>query len=271
MKNLSFTLMFVLIQCVALGQDIYQKDGKILRASGMRRDGGVIFARVASPVNGQETALVTVNAVERIVFPDDPRLRDAAASAYAGDAASVLSKTVPLFSYARQWADIPGNTLTEVLRLMIPGLLASRKMSDLSRLVESWVPTNDPDLESVVQLLKLKISGADKASFEHACKLLVLDTPGTLGAAVAWMEQGYSALEERNWASATRAFASVRLFSQNWRLLQPAALLGAIEACRGNGSSEQTAPFMTDLLSEYSETPQARTAKNLPPLNAPKK
>ena len=271
MKSLSRLILFLLVQCVALGQDIYQKDGKVLHASGLRRDGGVIFVRGASQVNPQETLLVAVNNVERIVFPDDPRLRDAAASAYAGDAAAVLTKTGPLFSYARQWAEIPGNTLPEVLRLMIPGLVASRKMSDLTRLVESWVPTNDPELESVVPLLKLKISGVDKTGFENACKALVLNTPGTLPAAIAWIELGYSALEARDWPAAIRAFASVRLFSQNWRLLQPAALLGAIEACRGHGSSEQTAPFMTDLESEYPETPQARIAKTLPPLTPAKK
>jgi hypothetical protein len=211
--------------------------------------------------------MIAVNSIERIAFPEDPLLREATALAYAGDAPSVIHKTAQVFSYAKQWSDIEGNTMPDVLKLIIPSFIAAGKKAELNRLLESWVPTKDLDLEKTVHLLRLSERGVHLAEFELECKRSIEGAPGTLSAAVAWVVLGKTALEARQWTSAIRYFTSLRLFSQNWRVLQPVALLGAIEACRGNGSPDQASIFFSDL-EEYPESAQAGIARSLPPLRS---
>jgi len=268
MKALFFLALSLGCAVCGSAQDIYQKDGKVVRAASLRRDGGLVFAKLTSQGENQETVMVAVNSIERIAFPEDPLIREAMAHAYAGDAPSVLKKTTQSYSYARQWLDVEGNTMATVLRLMIPSLIAAGKKSDLSKLLETWVPTKDPDLETVVRLLRLKERGDQGDMFEMECRRLVEGSPGTMSAAVAWIYLGRNALEARQWTSAIRAFTSLRLFSQSWRVLQPVALLGALEACRGNGSSEQASIFLSDLESEYPKSAQAGIARSLPPLSS---
>lgn len=268
MKSLSFLVIILASMGCASGQDIYQKDGKVLRATNLKRDGGVVFARLMSQGENQETAMVAVNTIDRIVFPEDPLFREAVEHANLGDALAVLNKTSQARSTAREWADINGNTMADILRLMIPSLIAAGKKSELSRLLESWVPTKEADLETTVGLLKLHERADQQDKFEMECRRVVEGAPGTLSAAVAWTYMGRKALDSRQWNSAVRAFTSIRLFSQNWRVLQPVALLGAIEGCRGNASPAQAAIFASDLESEYPGSAQASIARSLPPLSS---
>lgn len=259
-----FTLLLVVLPLLhgARAEDIYLKTGKIVRASSLRRDGTVAFAKLTTPP--EETSLIAINQIERIAFTEAPEMREAAAAAYAGDAQTVLTKASAPLAYHNQWHDVPGNARNAILRLVLPAFVNARKTQDLKALLQAWIPTGDPDLEATVQLLSLTLLNPDKPAFEKAAASATATCPGTLCAAVAWIEQGNAHLSTGQWAQAARAFLSVRLFSPGWRLLQAPALLGAIEACRANDQITESLPLIEDLQTEYPGSQQTRIANALP-------
>jgi hypothetical protein len=266
MKFSTLLLAFLSLLHGAHAEDVYLKTGKVVRASSLRRDGTVAFAKLLTPP--EETSLIAINQIERIVFTEAPEMREASAAAYAGDAQTVLIKTAAPLAYHNQWHDVPGNARGAILRLVLPALVNTRKTAELKTLLQTWVPTGDPDLEATVQLLKLRLLNPDKTAFEKAAVSATSTCPGTLSAAVAWIEQGNTYLSTGQWAKAARAFLSVRLFSPGWRLLQAPALLGAVEACRGNDQIPESLPLIEDLQTEYPGSQQTRTANALPKLKA---
>lgn len=262
MKPHTLLLAFLSLLHAATAEDVYLKSGKVVRASNLRRDGTVAFAKLTTPP--EETSLIAINQIERIVFTEAPDMREAAAAAYAGDAQTVLIKTAAPLAYHNQWHDVPGNARAAILRLVLPALVNTRKTPELKTLLQDWVPTGDPDLEATVQLLKLRLLSPDKTGFEKAALSATSTCPGTLCAAVAWLEQGNTCLSTGQWAQAARAFLSVRLFTPGWRLLQAPALLGAVEACRANDQIPESLPLIEDLQAEYPGSHQTRIANALP-------
>lgn len=262
MKQFSLLLISLSLLSEVKAEDVFLKTGKVVRASNLRREGNVAFAKLITPPG--ETSLIAINQVERIVFTEAPEMRAAAAAAYAGDPQTVLSKTAAPLAYHNQWHDVPGNARSAILRLVIPALINARKTEEIKTLLESWIPTGDQDLEATAQLLKLRLLNADKPAFERAAASVTATFPGTLSAAVAWIEQGNSWLSTGQWTQAARAFLSVRLFSQGWRLLQAPSLLGAVEACRGNDQIPESLPLIEDLQNEYPGSLQTRIANALP-------
>lgn len=262
MKSFILLLAALTLLHRARAEDVYLKTGKVLHASNLRRDGTVAFAKLITPP--EETTLVAINQIERIAFTEAPDMREAAEAAYAGDAQTVLIKTAAPLAYHNQWHDVPGNARAAILRLVLPALVNARKTPELKTLLQSWTPTGDPDLESTVQLLKLVVLNPDKLAFEKAAVYATSTCPGTLCAAVAWIEQGNTFFSTGQWAQAVRAFLSVRLFSPGWRLLQPPALLGAVEACRANDQIPESLPLIEDLQTEYPGSHQTRIANALP-------
>lgn len=262
MKTALFLLFSLALVSWAKAEDLYLKNGKVVRVSSLRRDGNVAFVKLLNPP--EETSLIAINQIDRIVFPESAELREAALAAQAGDAQTVLIKTAAPLTYHNQWHDVPGNARMTLLRLAIPALICARKNAELKALLETWLPTGDPDLEATAQLLKLKFVNSDPAGFEKAALSATTTSPGTLCAAVSWLEQGNAYLSTGQWPKAVRSFLSVRLFSQSWRLFQAPALLGAIEACRANDQIPQSIPLIEDLQSEFPGSKQALIANGFP-------
>lgn len=262
MKTVLFLLFSLAFLPWAKAEDLYLKNGKVVRASSLRRDGSVAFAKLLNPP--EETSLIAINQIDRIVFPESVELREATVAAHAGDAQTVLTKTAAPLAYHNQWHDVPGNARVALLRLALPALICARKNTELTALLQAWLPTGDPDLEATAQLLKLKFVTTDPAGFEKAALSATSTSPGTLCAAVSWIEQGNACLSTGQWGKAVRSFLSVRLFSQSWRLFQAPALLGAIEACRANDQIPQSIPLIEDLQNEFPGSQQAVIANGFP-------
>lgn len=259
MKRLLIFLWVMPLSLIA--DDVYCKDGKVYRGLKLRKESGFIFGKHLVPKDPQEQdAIIVANQVDRIVFSEPQTLRELRQAAYAGDAALVLEKGEALIAEHRQWADTPGNYWRDLMRSEIPALYVLGKTEALQKLIKEWVPTGDPDLEDGVKLVAMRHGGAEKAAFLEICKKATATNPGSLVAAIAWIELGHAALEEKNWPAAVRSFLSVEVFASAWRLLLPEALLGAVRACVSNGQQPQAAVFAQDLRNEYASSPQAARA-----------
>jgi hypothetical protein len=249
--------------------DVFCKDGKAHRGLVLRREAGILFGRSAAPkdVQEQETVIV-LNQVERIVFSEPAALREMRQAAYAGDARSVVDKGAQLILEHRPWADVPGNYWKELMRAQVPALVALGDNEGLQNLIKAWIPTGDLDLDDSARLLGMRAGGVDRAAFLELCKKATAGSPGTLVAAISWLELGREALAQKQWPVAVRHFLSVEVFASPWRLLLPEALLGAVRATAANGQPAQASVYARDLQSEYANTPQA--AKVAEALSAPR-
>lgn len=256
MKCVLWALWMMMLPLPA--DDVFCKDGKVHRGLVLRREAGFIFGRQVSPKDAadQETVIV-LNQVERIVFAEPPALRELRQLAYAGDSRAVVEKSAQLITEHRPWADVPGNYWRELMRAQVPALYALGEIEEIQKLIKTWVPTGDLDLDDGVRLLGLRSSGTDRGSFLELCKKATAGSPGTLVAAIGWLEQGQEALAQKQWSVAVRHFLSVEVFASPWRLLLPEALLGAVRATAGNGQPAQAAVYARELQSEYAHTPQA--------------
>jgi hypothetical protein len=250
--------VFLALMLPLCADDVFCKDGKVHRGMVLRREAGILFGRSATPKDGQEQETVIVlNQVERVVFTEPAALREVRQAAYAGDARAVVEKNAQLIAEHRQWADVSGNYWRELMRAQVPALYALGENEELQKLVTAWIPTGDLDLDDCVRLLGLRPNGAEQGSFLELCKKATAGSPGTLVAAIGWLELGRDALAQKQWTVAVRHFLSVEVFASPWRLLLPEALLGAVRATAANAQPAQAAVYGRDLQSEYAHTPQA--------------
>ncbi len=266
-------LLFLVLLAVCLpglqAQDVLLKDGKVLRSLGIRREGNFLFLKATNPEGAVSETLLQLNLVDRIVFGEVPVLVELRQQAATGNVEGVLAKTEPLLPFARPFADIPGNLWAEVLRLRLSALAVSPRPEAFAALQKQWLPTGDADLEAAVKLVASKLSGTDRKALEQTCRSLAVPGPHTVTAGVAWLELGAAALETREWKAALRAFLSVGVFAPAQRLLQPAALLGAIRAFVGMEDFNSAKSLLEELRTEYPGAAELKQASALIPLPPP--
>jgi hypothetical protein len=240
-------------------EDVFLKDGTVVRNVGLRREGAFVFGK---PEGGQDI-LIPVNTIVRIAFRESGGLRDARDGNYAADSRTVIDNTGAEMTYHKTWIDIPGSMWPTLMRLRLPALIAAGRTSDLDDLLKDWTPKGDPELDAAVALLNLKRSGAARPELQKAWKAAIEDNVGTLSAAISWIELGNEAAEAKDWDTAIRYYVSVQVFAPNWRPLHPLALVGAVKACLANEQPGQAIPFSEDLKTEYPRSSQAKAAEKL--------
>ena len=86
---------------------------------------------------------------------------------------------------------------------------------------------------------------------------------GDEGSALAQLALGRTFLQKKDGQGAIRAFLTVKIFYPTATLLQPAALLGAANACLLLKDEERATQTLRDLMAIYPESPQASEAKKI--------
>jgi hypothetical protein len=267
MNRLRFLLLLCPFLLVLLhpqegtAQTIQLKDGKILYANEIRRDGNFLLLKAAKPDGSVTDELVQLPQLERIDFPEPPALAEARVLAQTGDAAGVLEKTTEPAAFFRTYADLPGNPWPEVMRLRLPALAVSGEAALLSDLQKNWVPTGDTELDTAYRLMTAALN--DPAGAATARKALAQPGAGTLAAAISWLEIGRGALEARQWRDALRAFLSVEVFVPQHRILLPKALLGATKASLEKGDRAKASALAQEIASDFPNSPESKAAAEL--------
>jgi hypothetical protein len=124
-RFLAPALLFLACLHQGRAQTLQLKDGKVLLAKEIRREGNFLFLKVAT-LNGEVgDELVQVPQLERVDFGEQPALVEARQLAQSGDAAGVLEKTSQPADFFRAYADLPGSPWPDVMRLRLPALAAA--------------------------------------------------------------------------------------------------------------------------------------------------
>ncbi|MEI6712789.1 MAG: hypothetical protein WCO60_03495 [Verrucomicrobiota bacterium] len=271
MKRLLFFPWLLAVCLSARAEDVFLKDGKVVRAQGLRREGNFLFVRTVNAEGVGSEALLQFSQVERIAFGDPPAMVEARKLANAGNAAAVLEKTASLVPSTRLFADVPGNLWADLVRLRLPAIAILKDRDALSELQKQWVVTGDADLEEALKLVvESQAAGDSKASLQR-WKSVAVPGATSLTAGLAWLELGKAALEAKQWKEAVRAFLSVEVFVANYRILHPPALLGAIRAFVSSGELKDAKIRMEVLQAEFPNSAELRLAAELMPLPPVKK
>lgn len=251
------------LACLPQGsaQTLQLKDGKVLLAKEIRREGNFLFLKVATPTGEVGDELVQIPQLERIDFGEQPALVEARQLAQSGDAAGVLEKTSQTAEFFRTYADLPGSPWADVMRLRLPALAVAGSAEKLAELQKGWAPTGDPELDTAFRLI---VAGQnDPNGARTARKALAQPGAGTLAAGISWLEIGQAALDAKQWRNAARAFLSVEVFVPQQRLLMPKALLGAAKAFKEKGDLGKAANFVQELRTDFPGTAETAAAEEL--------
>lgn len=245
-------------------EDVILRDGKVIRATSIRRDGTFLFAKVPGNEASAETVVPFSN-IERLGFADYPPLLEVRQLATSGQAEAVLEKTESLLAVARLWADFPGTMWPEVARLRLAAIGATQRWEAIATVQPHWFASGDADLEASFKLLQARANGTEISNLQAAWKSLAQPGSSSLSTSLAWLELGEDALASRRWKDATRAFLSVEVFGTSFRILHPRALLGAIRALVGNGEFKAAIPLREALQTEFPASAETKQARELLP------
>ena len=134
MKRLLFLPWLLAVCLSAHAEDVFLKDGKVVRAQGLRREANFLFVRTVNAEGVGSETLLQFSQVERIAFGDPPAMVEARKLANAGNAAAVLEKTASLVSSTRLFADVPGNLWVDLIRIRLPAIAILKDRDALSEL-----------------------------------------------------------------------------------------------------------------------------------------
>ncbi len=247
----------------ARADDVYLKDGKVVHASSLRRDGNFLFAKTSTADGSGNETLIPIAQIDRISCIEPPALLEARQHASLGNADTVLQKTQLLLDQNKPLADIAGSAWPEIVRLRMTAIVASQKTEAFFELQKNWIPTGDPDLENAAKWLGAAASGINLRTLRDGLKAASVPGASSLSAGIAWLEFGKEALEAKQWQNAIRAFLSVEVFLKRYPLLHPTALLGAIRAFAATNAQKEGWTLVEELRSRYPESPQVKIASDL--------
>lgn len=253
-----------------LGQTIAMKDGRVIPAKGLRRQGDQILATVEiAPADQGKPAQVgelgyAVSQIAKIDFPEPPILRAAPDLIVGGKAADALTQLDPVVKYYEPFRDAPGSWWVEAALLKVQALSALGRDAEgepLATQVARGAAEPAAILAAKVQLALAAVrKGRTEETlpvFEDALKQSQ-DSP-TLAAASVGRAQ--SLLARKEWEDAVLSFLQVPVFYPNERVWLPGAQLGVAQAEFGMEDIPRAKETLNGLLKTYPDAPEAAPAK----------
>ena len=271
-----------LTACLALGiavtaslsaQNIVLKDGKIIAAKGLRRQGDTIMAtiEIALAATGDNAASVQTGEVgyalaqiAKLDFPEPAQLHTVPDLIVAGKMAEALAQIEPVVKYYESFRDAPGSWWDEAAMLKVEALQAMGNYKDSEPLIDSLARSaGDPE---TVRAAKVFMAAGLTRRGEHAKAVEIFDkvlqeTTKPLTLATASVNKGQSHLALKQYEPALIAFLQVPVFFPNQRLLVPQAMLGSAKAYYGLEDLVRAKATLDELLKDYGSSPQAAEAR----------
>ena len=246
------------------GEEITTSDGQVIKSTSFRRSGNVIMIKTTTAEGGVIEVGFPVARITRVSFPEPPELSKASAAASAGKAAEVLSLTGEYVSKQGEFKDVPGSWWPRMAELRLLALASVGKNEEASSLAREIGAIKSPLTESLARggtLFGPLATGETEAVTVGAKSLPRIG--GDEGSALAQLALGRTFLQKKDGQGAIRAFLTVKIFYPTATLLQPAALLGAANACLLLKDEERATQTLRDLMALYPESPQASEAKKI--------
>lgn len=248
-------------------QNIVMKDGKVVVAKGLRRQGDSIVATVELPGGDPKKTGdlgYPIAQIARIDFPEPPPLRTAPDLITQGKAADVLAQLEPIVKFYEPFRDAPGSWWASATILKVQALAALGREAEAVPIAEQLSHmTSDPEIQRAAEVQVanglLKKGGHARAQEIAERALKEATRPGTRAAANVII--GECLLAKKQWDDATLAFLQVPVFYPTEKVFVPHAMLGAGRAQFGMDDLPRARATLNELLKTYAAAPEAALAQ----------
>lgn len=245
---------------------IYLKDGQVIPAEGMRRDGGSVLARIKTPSGGEGEIGYPVENILRIEFPEPPVLKSAREILKTGKTEEAARQIAPVLAYYSPFRDVPGNWWTPLALLQADAFTRLAREREADALLNEIARLGGTSAE-ILRTIKIKQAANVEHHGDHRKALNVLEpmvkdlTNPPYELSEAWLTIGLARLALHDYRPALLAFLHVSVFTPEQTLLMPPALLGSAGAYVGLEDISRAQAALKQLTETYPDSPEAADAK----------
>lgn len=257
--------ILLLAAASASAQNIVMRDGSIVAAKNLRRQGATIIATVPLPGGAGKTGDLgyPLTKIERLDFPEPPQLRASQDLIAQGKGADALTQLEPVVKYYEGFRDAPGSWWAPAALRKVQALVAVGREQEAAPLAEQIARmATDPD---TVRAANVQIAASLSRKGGHARALELIqpalkDSRDPATRAPAFIIQGECLLAKKEWEDAVLSFLQVPVFYPTEKALLPQALLGRGRAHFGMDDLPAAKAAFDELIKTYPESAEAKLA-----------
>ncbi len=263
-------MLYLLLVVSASAQSIVMKDGKVITAKSVRRDGDTIMATMELPPAQQGGPAQTgefgyqILQIAKIDFPEPPQFKTATDLIVGGNATEALAQLEPVLRYYEGFRDAPGSWWADAELLKLEALVSLDRDDDAVALATDIVNSaSNPETAGVAKTY-IALGLARHGDFAKAMEMndAVLNTatsPRTLASAA--VNGGRIHLARKEWEHALLSFLEVPVFYPEQKVLMPHVLLGCGRAYTEMKDFTRAKTSLNELAATYGSSPEAAQAK----------
>ena len=247
----------------ASGQTLVEKNGTVVPAKGLVRNGELLMVPIITATGGAGQVGYQVADVAKLNLPMPAELEQARLLEAKGDDQGALARIEPVLAYQQTLRDIPGNWWAQAaLRkaIALRGLNRVAEAAALLNEISNYVKDPETLLATKVQLaLITKFDDPQKGFAAYDAIINQSTDPETLSQ--AWMAKAAIRVDEHEFEDALMDYLTVAVFYPEHNPLLPQALWGAGQAYdKIKDPANATKTYQT-LISQFPDSPEAALAK----------
>ena len=254
------------VLCSASAQNLVMKDGKVIVAKALRRQGDTILATVELPGGEKQTGELgyPLAKIERLDFPEPPQLKTSQDLIAQGKGAEALAQLEPVVKYYEGFRDAPGSWWAPSALRKVQALASLGREPEATPLAEQIARiATDPE---TVRAANVQIAAGLVRRGNHARALELIqpalqESRAAATRAPAFVIKGECLLVKKEWEDAVLAFLQVPVFYPGEKVLLPQALLGRGRAHFGMDDLAAAKATLEELLKTYPATAEAKLAE----------
>ncbi len=271
MKKLLYLPWLALLSSSALAENIILKDGKVIAAKSLRRQGDNIVATIDLPITEigkpPKTADVgqPVDKIAKIEFAEPPLLKTAPDLIAEGNAAKALAEVDPLLKTFEGFSEIPGSFWMDLAILKVQASVALRREAEAEPLAKQVSKlTKDPEMVRAAnaQIAACLLRRGQHAQAEDLSDSVLKAASGDATLATAAVTKGLCMLDRKNWEGALLAFLEVPVFHPDQKIFMGPSMLGAGRSYFGIEDFQRAKDTLNELIKTFPKSPEAEQAKN---------
>jgi TolA-binding protein len=254
------------VLCSASAQNIVMKDGKVIAAKALRRQGDTILATVELPGGERKTGELgyALAKIERLDFPEPPQLKTSQDLIAQGKGAEALAQLEPVVKYYEGFRDAPGSWWAPAALRKVQALVAVGREQEAAPLAEQIGRlATDPETARAANV-QVAATLVRKGSHARALELIqpaLKESRDPATRAPAFIIQGECLLAKKEWEDAMLSFLQVPVFYPTEKVLLPQSLLGRGRAHFGMDDLAAAKASLEELIKTYPASAEAKQAE----------
>jgi tetratricopeptide (TPR) repeat protein len=247
------------------GQEIHMRDGRVVPAQNLKRDGNTVLSNVE--IAGQIGQVgYPMAGIDHLELPKPPQMVQAEQSLAAGKFAQALAQIEPVATSQFGFRDIKGNLWAQAALLKSTAQLGLGKTTEATAiLTQLSLYTLDPAAASTA---KARLAGilaqGGKEQAAEAVRLadqIIASSEDRGALADAYLAKGRAYFAQDNYSDALLAFLNLPVFYDQQPTNTAAAVLGSARCYMALGDTRRGVRSYLDVQEQFPALPEAAAAK----------